>query len=326
VSSFDIEDLFNKAFHFEIKEGYKIIKVIPQKYIIDDDLEETNPVGITARKIEAKYKLIVMPENYLNHLSKVFDIAGVKLGEIMHASLAVAEAVLTSDEKELGSIVLDLGAGTTNLAVYHDNALIHAAVVPFGGGVVTKDIKEGCAILLKWAEQLKVQYGQALGDFADDQKVVTIAGKNGWEPKEISFKSLAFIIQARLEEILDCVYAEIEKSKVGDQLGAGIVLTGGTANLQNIISLVKFRTGMDVRMAHAVINPVNRKEETQQSEIFVALGMLKLLFSNTSGSSVPERPGSRKRRERGGISPWINKVVQGVLDYVDDENDDLALN
>ena len=154
------------------------------------------------------------------------------MGEIALSPLALTEAVLTDEEKEVGAIVLDIGAGTTKMAVYHDGVLIHAAVIPFGGNVITTDIKEGCSIHLKWAEQLKVQYGEALGDFADEQKVVTIPGHNGWEPKEISFKSLAFIIQARLEEIIDSVYYQIEKSGIEGQLGSGIVVTGGTSNLE----------------------------------------------------------------------------------------------
>ncbi|MEN8116659.1 MAG: cell division protein FtsA [Bacteroidota bacterium] len=326
VSQFDIDDLYNEAKKVELADGYRILEIIPQKYIIDDDTEELNPVGITARKMEARYKLLVVPETYLINLQRVFEKVGVELGELVHASLAVAEAALTSDEKEMGSIVLDMGSGTTKIAVYHDNALLHAAVIPFGGSVVTKDIKEGCSILLKWAEQLKVQYGQALGDFADDQKVVTIAGNNGWEPKEISFKSLAFIIQARLEEIIDCVYSEIEKSGIEDQLGAGIVLAGGTSKLENIESLVKFRTGMDVRMAHPVILPVNKKEEIQNPDYLTALGIMKLVLESSENTEKVPSKKPKKKKEGGGISPWFNKVVQGVLDYVDDDNDDIALN
>ena len=149
--------------------------------------------------------------------------------------------------------------------------MIHTSVIPFGGGVITKDIKEGCSILFKWAEKLKVQYGHALGDFADEQKVVTIPGYNGWEPKEISFKSLAFIIQARLEEIIDNVYFQIEKSGIEGQLGSGIVITGGTSNLKNIVALVKFRTGLDARIAFSVVHPVNKKNEFHNQDNFCLL-------------------------------------------------------
>ena len=129
-------------------------------------------------------------------------------------------------------------------------------MIPFGGNVITKDIKEGCSILYRWAEQLKVSYGMAMGDFAQEQQVVTIPAYNGWQPKEISFKSLAFIIQARLEEIIDSFCFQIESSGYLDKLGAGIVLTGGTSKLAHIEQLVKYRTGLDARIGFPVVkNP-----------------------------------------------------------------------
>jgi cell division protein FtsA len=252
----------------------------------------------------------------------------VKLRKITLSTLAVAEAVLTTDEKEMGVIVLDIGCGTTNLAVFFDNNLIHSAVIPFGGEVVTNDIKEGCSILLKWAEQLKIQYGQALGDFADDQKVVTIPGHNGWEPKEISFKSLAFIIQARVEEIIDSVNFQIEKSGVGEHLGVGIVLTGGTSNLDNITSLVKFRTGLDARKGNLVLGLHEKHKDLHSSEYYTALGLLNMAAENNmEEEDIPKvKPQKiRKPKEPGRLSPWFNKVVQGVLDLVEDENEDVPL-
>ncbi|MGC9355507.1 MAG: cell division protein FtsA, partial [Mariniphaga sp.] len=249
VTQTDVDELFREAENIAIDEDFRILHVIPQLYIVDNEPAELNPVGAIGRKLEATFKLVAVPEIYIANFKRVLDKLDVELGEVTLAPLAAAEAALTEDEKELGAILLDIGAGTTKLAVYYEGVMIHTAVIPFGGDVVTKDIKEGCSILPKWAEQLKVQYGQALGDFADERKVVTIPGHNGWEPKEISFKSLAFIIQARMEEIIDSVYYQIEKSGIADQLGSGIVISGGTAGLNNLVSLVKFRTGMDARLA-----------------------------------------------------------------------------
>lgn len=326
VSKSDIEGLHDQAKNAEIEEGYKLVEVIPVSFVIDNEVME-NPVGSTGRRIEANYKLLVMPNSYWVNLLRVFGKLDVKLEKITLSTLAVAEAVLTSDEKEMGVIVLDIGSGTTNLAIFHDNKLIHTAVIPFGGDVVTSDIKEGCSILLKWAEQLKVQYGQALGDFADDQKFVTIPGQNGWEPKEISFRSLAFIIQARMEEIIDSVNFQIEKSGVADQLGAGIVLTGGTSNLENIISLVKFRTGMDARKGNLILGLHEKHKEIQSSENYSALGLLSLVENKTELPLLKkEKPVKvKKPKEPGKLSPWFSKVVQGVLDLVDDENEDVPL-
>ncbi len=143
---------------------------------------------------------------------------------------------------------MDIGGGTTDVAVYYDNIIRHTAVIPFGGNVVTKDIKEGCAILQRHAEQLKIQYGSALGDIAPEDKVVSIPGISGREPKEISFKSLAYIIQSRMEEIIDAVNFEIQNSGYADKLAAGVVITGGGAMLKHLPQLMKFKTAMDVRI------------------------------------------------------------------------------
>lgn len=327
VSKSDIDSLYEQARGAEIEEGYKLVEIIPVSFAVDNEPIE-NPVGSTGKKVEANFKLLVMPNSYWVNLLRVFGKLEVKLKKITLSNLAIAESVLTTDEKEMGVIVLDIGCGTTNLAVFLDNNLIHTAVIPFGGEVVTNDIKEGCSILLKWAEQLKIQYGQALGDFADDQKVVTIPGHNGWEPKEISFKSLAFIIQARVEEIIDSVNFQIEKSGVAEHLGAGIVLTGGTSNLDNIISLVKFRTGLDTRKGNLVLGLHEKHKDLQNDDYFTALGLLNIAAENaTVEADVPKiKPQKiRKPKEPGKLSPWFNKVVQGVLDLVDDDNEDIPL-
>ncbi|MFW5831116.1 MAG: cell division protein FtsA, partial [Prolixibacteraceae bacterium] len=296
----------------------KILHVIPQTFTIDEEITELNPVGITGQKIEACYKIITVPEAQLINLGRVFEKAGMKINEISYSALALTETILTEEEKEVGAIVLDIGAGTTKVAAFYDGVLTYTAVVPFGGNVITADIKEGCSIHLKWAEQLKTQYGQALGDFADEKKVVTIPGHNGWEPKEISFKSLAFIIQARLEEIIDSVYYQIENSGMDGKLGSGIIVTGGTAELNNIVSLVKFRTGFDARKAFPVVYPVNNQDDLKKQDFYTATGLLKMALDKKDASVKPVRKKKKKKKENR-ITPWFHNVVQGVLDYMDDD-------
>jgi cell division protein FtsA len=326
VTQFDIDHLYNETKQMEFEQAYKIIQVIPTSFVVDDEITEQNPVGITGRKIEAYYKLVVIPIPYIENLQRVFNKIGVALGEITLSTLAIAEAVITEDEKEMGAVVLDMGAGITNLAIFYDNRLIHTAVIPFGGSVVTKDIKEGCSILLKWAEQLKVKYGGALGDFADDQKVVTIPVHSNLEAKEISFRSLAYIIQARLEEIIDSVNVEIEKSGVEDKLGAGVVLTGGTSKLEQYSSLVKYRTGKDARVANLAFNPIIDKNIVHDSAYFTALGLLNLVVNKAAIPAKETRKRLKKRQEGRGFIPLFGKVVQGALDFFEDDNDDLAMN
>ena len=328
VSKFDVDNLLEQAKSYELEEGYKLVEVIPVAFLVDDEMIQRNPVGITGRRIEAHFKLLVIPNSYWLNLKRVFDKIGVELDGLTFSILAVAEAIVTRDEKEMGVIVVDIGCGTTKMAVYHENRLVHTAAIPFGGDVVTNDIKEGCSILLKHAEQLKVKYGQALGDFADDQKVVTIPGHNGWEPKEISFRSLAFIIQARIEEIVDSINFQIQKAGVENLVGAGIVLTGGTSNLENIVALVKYRTGLDVRKANLVLGFNERNKDFQQSDFYTALGLLNLAEKKVS-PVVPQPFKIQKEKapkEPGKLSKRFNNFVQGVLNLVDDDSEDIALN
>lgn len=320
VTQKNIDELYNEALNLKIDQDYKILHVIPQAFIIDEEITELNPAGITGEKIEASYKIIAVPEAQLTNIERVFEKAGMKIGEISHSALALTEAILTEEEKEVGAIVLDIGAGTSKMAAFHEGVLIHTAVIPFGGNVITADIKEGCSIHLKWAEQLKTQYGQALGDFADEKKVVTIPGHNGWEPKEISFRSLAFIIQARLEEIIDSIYYQIEKSGIEGKLGSGIIITGGTAELDNIVSLVKFRTGFDARKAFPVVYPVNSENDLKKQDHFTAIGLLKTALDK-KGAPVKPKKKKKKKKKENRISPWFHNVVQGVLDYMDDDED-----
>ncbi len=320
VTQSDVDELFKEAFNVQVEAGFKILHIIPQSYIVDGEITDLSPAGITGRKIEAVFKIVSVPEIYLTNFHRVMEKAGLILDEITLAPVAMGEAALTDEEKEMGAILLDIGAGTTKLVVYHEGVMIHTAVIPFGGDVVTRDIKEGCSILLKWAEQLKVQYGHALGDFTDERKVVTIPGHNGWEPKEISFKSLAFIIQARMEEIIDSVYFQIEQTGIADQLGLGIVLTGGTSELNNLVSLVKFRTGMDTRLAHPVFKPVNLPNAFERANYLTALGLLSLALENAE-PAIKKAEKKKKKKKENRFSPWFKNVVQGVLDYVDDDED-----
>jgi cell division protein FtsA len=325
VTENDVNKLYNEAKELNIEQDFTILHILPQSFVIDDEIVDLSPVGITGRKIEATFTIIAVPQIHIANFERVLDKLEVELGDVVLSPLAASEAVLTEDEKELGVILLDIGAGTTKLSIYNEGALIHTAVIPFGGNVVTNDIKEGCSILPKWAEQLKSQYGQALGDFADEQKVVTIPGHSGWEPKEISFKSLAFIIQARMEEIVDSAFFQVEKSGVSEDLGSGIVLSGGTSALNNLVSLVKFRTGMDARLAFSIVHPSTKIEGLEHPDFHTVLGLLQMALEKVDPLPKEKKKKPKKKKKDGGFSPWIKNVVQGVLDYVDDD-EDVALN
>ncbi len=244
----DIQALVRDMYKIPLEAGEEIIHVIPQTFIVDNEVGVKNPVGMSGRRLEANFHIVIGQVASAKNIEKCITRVGLKVEELILEPLASAAAVLTEDEMEAGVALVDIGGGTTDLAVYYDGVVRHTAVIPFGGNVITNDIKEGCSILHRQAEALKMQYGSALGDLAPEDKIVSIPGISGRDPKEISFKKLANIIQSRMEEIIDAVSFEIESSGVADKLSAGIVITGGGSLLRHLPQLINFKTGMDVRI------------------------------------------------------------------------------
>ncbi len=248
ITKEDVFKLIEDMHKIHIDIGEEIIHVIPQNFIVDNETGVKSPIGMCGRRLEANFHIVIGQVAAAKNIEKCIRKANLTVKDMILEPLASSDAVLTDDEKEAGVVLVDIGGGTTDVAVYYDNIIRHTAVIPFGGNVVTKDIKEGCAILQRHAEQLKIQYGSALGDIAPEDKVVSIPGISGREPKEISFKSLAYIIQSRMEEIIDAVNFEIQNSGYADKLAAGVVITGGGAMLKHLPQLMKFKTAMDVRI------------------------------------------------------------------------------
>lgn len=250
ITKEDLHELIKDMYKIPVNVGEEIIHVLPQNYIVDNETGVKNPVGMFGKRLEANFHIVIGQISSARNIEKCIKRVGLDVKQLILEPLASSAAVLTEDEMEAGVALVDIGGGTTDVAVYYDDVIRHTAVIPFGGNVVTRDIKEGCSILQRQAESLKMQFGSALGDLANDDKVVTIPGISGRDPKEISFKSLAYIIQSRMEEIIDAVIYEIENSGYMEKLSAGIVLTGGGAMLKNLNQLVKFKTGMDVRIGY----------------------------------------------------------------------------
>lgn len=271
----DLKALIDDMYKIPVEVGEEIIHVLPQNYIVDNETGVKNPVGMFGKRLEANFHIVIGQISSARNIEKCIKRVGLDVKQLILEPLASSAAVLTEDEMEAGVALVDIGGGTTDVAVYYDDVIRHTAVIPFGGNVVTRDIKEGCSILQRQAESLKLQFGSALGDLANDDKVVTIPGISGRDPKEISFKSLAYIIQSRMEEIIDAVVYEIENSGYMDKLSAGIVLTGGGAMLRNLNQLVKFKTGMDVRIGYpSECLAADTPEEINQPMYSTSIGLL----------------------------------------------------
>ncbi|NOU16284.1 MAG: cell division protein FtsA [Bacteroidales bacterium] len=247
ITAEDVQKLINDMYKIPIEVGEEILHVLPQDFIVDNE-PGVRPIGMMGRRLEANFHIVIGQTASAKNIEKCVNRVGLKVNDLILEPLASSEAVLTEDEKEAGVVLVDIGGGTTDVAMFYDGIVRHTAVIPFGGNVITNDIKEGCSILFRQAESLKVQFGSALGDMAPEDKIVTIPGISGRDPKEISFKSLAYIIQSRMEEIIDAVNYEIDNSGYAEKLSAGIVLTGGGALLRHLSQLVKFKTGYDVRI------------------------------------------------------------------------------
>lgn len=271
----DVQRLIDDMNKLRVDVGEEIIHVLPQNYIVDSETGVKNPIGMFGKRLEANFHIVIGQTSSARNIGKCVNRVNLDVKQLILEPLASSAAVLTDDEKEAGVALVDIGGGTTDVAVYYDDVIRHTAVIPFGGNVITRDIKEGCAILQRQAESLKMQFGSALGDLAQEDKVVTIPGISGREPKEISFKSLAYIIQSRMEEIIDAVSYEIENSGFMDKLSAGIVLTGGGSMLKHLNQLVKFKTGMDVRIGFPGEQMVaETPEEINQPMYSTSVGLL----------------------------------------------------
>lgn len=287
ISKDDVQALIDDMYKVPIEVGEQIIHVLPQNFIVDNETGVKNPVGMYGKRFEANFHIVVGDIAASNNIKKCVNRVGVNVKNLVLEPLASADAVLTDDEKEIGVALVDIGGGTTDVAVFYDGIIRHTAVIPFGGNVVTQDIRQGCNILERFAEQLKIQYGSALVDKSMDNKVVSIPGISGRPPKEISFANLASIIQCRMEEIIAQVYFQIEASGFLQNLGAGIVITGGGALLKNLSQLVAFKTGMDVRLGLPNQNIINKADEQiNQPTYATGLGLVLIGFDNNHGCCV----------------------------------------
>ncbi len=340
ITQADIDQLYHDNFNMLIDAGEKIMHVIPQDYKVDHETGVKQPVGMSGRHIEGNFHIVLGRIASVNNIQKCIKRVNLELQGMILEPLASSHSVLTDDEKEAGVVLVDIGGGTTDVAVFYDGIIRHTAVIPFGGNVITSDIKEGCSILYKQAEALKVQFGGAIGEREREDMVFAIPALNeGWEAKEISAKSLAYIIQARMEEIIDLVSIQIEKSGYYHKLGAGIVVTGGGALLKNISDLIKLRTALDVRVGLPDrLLDGNIPEKAHMPMYSTSIGLLlSAMHKQTSSIGEPElfpdvepktnakeakeatsrsRRSSKKKKKKKDPDSGMGNLFEGVLDGI----------
>jgi cell division protein FtsA len=253
IDESDIDKLINQVHKLVMLPGEEIIHVLPQDYKVDGQPEIKEPIGMYGGRLEANFHVVVGQVSSIRNIGRCIKSAGLELSNITLEPLASSDAVLSQEEKEAGVALIDIGGGTTDLAIFKDGIIRHTAVIPFGGNVITEDIKEGCSIIEKQAELLKTKFGSAWPGENKENEIVSIPGLRGRDPKEITLKNLSKIIHARVVEIIEQVYLEIKNyghEETKKKLIAGIVLTGGGAELKHIKQLVEYITGMDTRIGY----------------------------------------------------------------------------
>jgi cell division protein FtsA len=333
ISQADIDAITDDMFRLAMPPGEEIIHVIPQEFIVDNEQGIKEPIGINGIRLEANCHIITGLVTAAKNIYKCVEKAGLTTKELILEPLASSEAVLTEEEKEAGVVLVDIGGGTTDIAIFQDGIIRHTAVIPFGGNVITEDIKEGCSIIRSQAEQLKVKFGSALAKQTRENEIVSIPGLRGREPKEISVKNLAHIIQARVEEIIDNVYYEIKNSGYEKKLIAGIVITGGGSQLKNISQLVEYITGMDTRIGYPNEHLGKGFDEVKSPMYATGVGLvisglknaeyLEKKIKQTLGEVKPEPTGGTDGGTKGPgffSGRWLEFIKKSLVDDGGDSN------
>ena len=271
----DVERLTNDMYKLVMPPGVQIIHVMPQDYTVDNERHIKDPVGMVGSRLEADFHVIAARTDAVSNILRSVHKANLEIENIVLEPIASSMAVLMQEEKEAGVVLVDIGGGTTDIAMFYEGIIRHSAVIPFGGSIVTNDIRSGCMLLPQDAEKLKVKFGYAMAAQAQANQVVSIPGLKNRPPKEISVKNLAYIIEARMEEIIDIVLNEIAASGFLDKMTQGVVLTGGGAQLNALKELFEMRTGLECRLGYPTEHLGKSKLEAMKNPMYsTAIGLV----------------------------------------------------
>ena len=307
----DVERLTNDMYRIVTPPGCEIIHVMPQHYIVDYEEGIMDPVGMSGVKLEADFHIITAQTNAINNVNKCVRKAGLEIENLILEPLASSLAVLSEEEKKAGVCLVDIGGGTTDIAVFHDGIIRHTSVIPFGGNIITSDIKQGCSVLHEQAELLKVKFGRAIAEEANFNEIVSIRGLRDRPPREISVKNLAYIVEARMQEIFELVHSEIISSGYEDRLAGGIVVTGGGAQLKHIKQLCELMCATDARIGYPNEYLGKGKPETIKSPMFATgVGLVLAGFK-----AIDERNSEYIRRKTGQQNQVGRKERQSAFSF-----------
>lgn len=311
ITQEDVDSLINQMHEVPTQMGEEVLHILPQKYKVDGEDCIKNPVGISGKKLEGDFHIVFGQTAAANNLRRCVENNGIKVKNLILEPLASATAVLTNDDKELGVALVDIGGGTTDVAVFKNGHICNTAVIPFGGDIITSDIKEGCKILERQAESLKVQRGQAIVTPDIKNVAVTIPSSGGLKPKEISLVNLAEIIQVRMVELIATVKQILEIAGIKDKLGAGVVLTGGGSMMRYLINLFSYGTALEVRTGVPNLHIKTKIEKvTVLPSNATSIGLLMMGFDNNTDEALGTSR-KDKKEETAEEQPKDEKFVFG---------------
>ena len=320
INADDLKKLENDMFKLAVKPGDRILHVIPQEYTVDDEPGIIDPIGMAGVKVEGNFHIITGQISAAKNIYKCVEKSNLQVTDIALEPLASSEAVLSSDELEAGVVLVDIGGGTTDVAIFYDNIICHTAVIPYGGNIITEDIKQGCNVMKAHAELLKVKFGSALASELDENEIVTIPGIRGRAAKEISVKNLSMIIQARIQEIMELVDFEIKQSGLDKKLAGGIVITGGGSQLKHVDQLAEFVTGLDARIGYPNEHLAKGIVEEVKSPIYatgVGLVLRGLSAERKNGGVLVDTASNARAKDKTGIFSRIKEWLKDEVDVED---------
>ena len=285
-----IKDMVEDMNHLALDPGERIIHVLPQEFTVDKMHGVKDPIGMCGSRLEANFHIITGKVAAAQNIKKCVERSGLQMLGLILEPLASSASILHDDEMEAGVVLVDIGGGTTDVAIFKDGIIRHTAVIPFAGNIITEDIMEGCKLLRPQAEKLKVAFGSALPNETHENEIISIPGIAGRDRKEISMRTLACVINARMEEIFAQVYFEIKSSGYSNSLNAGIVVTGGGSQLKHLKQLVEYTTGLSTRIGYPTSYLAkNNKDELKNPMYATGIGLILKGFEEVDDMSDVEK-------------------------------------
>lgn len=274
ITAEDVNKLISNVYCLTVTPGEEIIHVLPQEFMVDQEAGIKDPVGFSGMRLEGTFHVITGKVNPIKNIYKCVTRSGFEVSGLYLEPIASAEAVLLKEEKDAGVALVDIGGGTTDLAIFHDGVIRHTAVIPLGGRLITEDIKQAFGLIEAQAEKLKVKFGSVIPEEARKNEIVSISGLANRQPKEVSCFVLSQVIHARMTEILEFVDAEIENSGYRKRLAAGVVITGGGSLLKNLQKLASFQLGMECRLGTPNMHLAGDNDEYRNPSYATGIGLL----------------------------------------------------